>query len=302
MQRTSLFDRIHRGRIARWRAGEISDRDLLREHLRWMWKLVAGLFLATFAFGALMLWIEHGHDWPAGKLVEMLLLVFGILAIVGVTLGLRLRGFVRMGAQNLFIERDRVRVEKQAEERALTPSTEGDSMPRVYGRFRRSLRHGGVVLALASAILGAGAALDHPMLLILGGLCTICSVYLLIDRRIHLELSSAGIWCRSWGPQRYPYYEFKAVYARRRTLLEGVVLVVCSPDKLERSLSFTARLSLKSGDGMPAHKGTLTVWASKFGLPPDKLLASLAADVAKAQREIVVPHVSRNEGGFAGHP
>ncbi len=50
-----------------------------------------------------------------------------------------------------------------------------------------------------------------------------------------------------------------------------------------RRIEWLARYSLRSGDGIPAHIGSLTLWATQVGLNRDTLMRELQVRIVSAQ-------------------
>jgi hypothetical protein len=156
------------------------------------------------------------------------------------------------------------------------------------GSYPRSIRFANKVLARGAALLIMVVALrglstNVDWLLPFFVLLLAWGAFVRFDRRVYLVITAEGIWCRTWGKERHSFSEFKAVYPRQNRLQTGVAFVPWSPAEFRRGLSWRARYSMRTGDGIPAHVGTLTLWATPFGLNRDRLLVALQAEILKAQ-------------------
>jgi hypothetical protein len=143
------------------------------------------------------------------------------------------------------------------------------------------LGFGAAALVVAFALHGLNANLDW--LLPIFALLTAWGAFMRLDRRRYLVISAEGVWCRAWGKELHRFSEFKAVYPRQNRLQRGVAFVPQSPTEFRRSLSWAARYSMRTGDGIPAHEGTVTLRATRVGLNRDDLLRALSAEILSAQ-------------------
>ena len=82
--------------------------------------------------------------------------------------------------------------------------------------------------------------------------------------------------------KRWCFDQFKAVYPRQNRFQMGVVLVPRSTAELAPALSWLGRYSLRSGDGIPAHAGTLTLWTTRIGVDRDAFMRGLQSKIVAA--------------------
>jgi hypothetical protein len=111
-------------------------------------------------------------------------------------------------------------------------------------------------------------------------------LFLLFDRRPYVDISADGIFCRSWGRLHYRFDLFKAVYPRQGRGQRGVVLVPRAPAELAPTLSWLGRYNLRSGENVPAHAGTLTIWTTRIGVDRDTFMRALQSRIVEPR----LPH------------
>lgn len=283
-----LYERVHRRRIERLRRGELDGAGFERAQRAWARKLILLLF------GILIL-VAAGMDWltstrPRAEQLERTLCLVGIFAVLGIVIALRVSRFARFGARNFLIRRTRELAERN-------PALDFTSRPGegrqpiaslADGTHRLSTSHANrvLVLAMVASLLLGGVVMARPALIWIAPILTVVlgrALFMRFDRRPFLEISPEGIWCRGWGPQRHPWRIFKAIYPRQNRLQRGVSFVPHSVPEFGRTLSWLARYSLRSGDGIPAHVGSLTLWATQVGLDRDALMRELQARIVSAQ-------------------
>jgi len=283
-----LYERVHRRRIERLRRGELDGAGFERAQRAWARNLVFLLF-------GLLTPVAAGMDWwtstrPRGEQLERTLYLVGILAVMGVVIALRVSQFARFGARNLLIRRTR-EVAERSPALDLTSGPGAGTKPIASladGTHLLSTAHANRVLMLAmvaSLALG-GVMMARPALLWIAPILALVvgrALFMRFDRRPFLEISPEGIWCRGWGSQCHPWGTFKAIYPRQNRLQRGVSFVPHSVPDFRRTLSWMARYSLRSGDGIPAHVGSLTLWATQVGLNRDTLMRELQARIVSAQ-------------------
>jgi len=283
-----LYERVHRRRIERLRRGELDGAGFEQAQRAWARNLVLLLF-AVFTL------VAAGMDWgtstrPRAEQVERTLYLVGIVVVMGVVIAIRVSRFARFGARNFLIRRMR-QVAESNPALDLTSGPAAGTKPIVSvadGTHRLSASHGNRVLMLAAvaSLAFGGVMTARPALLWIAPILAVVvgrAIFMRFDRRPFVEISPEGIWCRGWGPQRHPWHTFKAIYPRQNRLQRGVAFVPHSVPEFSRTLSWLARYSLRSGDGIPAHVGSVTLWATQVGLNRDALMRALQARIVSAQ-------------------
>lgn len=193
----------------------------------------------------------------------------------------------RFGVRDMLLRRGRDAAERE-QQRVVIQAQDAGASGLVLGSYRRTTRYWNRMLLLIAAYNAFVALLTTvipraQLFLLISVPGLLWALVARFDRRPYLELTTEGIWCRAWGKQRLPFQDFKAAYARKNSLGEqGVVLIPRDPAALTPKLSLNGRLALRSGENVPAHAGTLTIWTSKVGLDRDSLLRSLQAELARA--------------------
>jgi hypothetical protein len=281
--------------IALWQAGKIDDRAFEAAQVRRTRVMVGLGFVALLVAVDIVVVIGNLSDHTPLRL-EQLLLVSGFLVFFGVLLAFRVGRLAKVGARNMVLARNRARIEANPALGLSKAAREGAALPaRYFGTHKRSIRHACTVLGLSGVgfVLVGGLAYWYdtngyefsPIVAMLGvafvGIA-IYGLYMIADRRVYLELSAEGIWCRAWGKERFPFSQFKAVYGRQRNIQHGVVFVPRNPDEFRKRLSFWTGLYFRSGGGVKAHARTVTLWTTQVDLPRDALLREVQSAVVRA--------------------
>lgn len=279
---------IHRqreGHAPRWRAGELSDAEFERAQVWRVWK-VFGVLLGPIALvsvaGLLSEGKELSHALGAG----------GLILLMGAAVAFRMAQLNKASVRDMVLAKQRAFVEQNPG----VPMTCGPavhSAVALYGQYPRTVKYALNYLKLVALLNALVAWLGYNYgvtggLLILGFcgvIATLAGLYMLADRRVYVDISAEGVWCRAWGPTRLAYTDFKAVYPRQKQRLIGVALVPQDLAALKRKLSWFGRLALRnSGSSMvgTAHVGTLSIWSVQLGLSQAALLSGLQAEIVNA--------------------
>jgi hypothetical protein len=294
--RQRLNDRIYGKIVARWRVGELDDRAFERAY-RWRAQsIVQPLMLVVMGAPAIGDWLSRDLSFSehVGRL-GMWLVLYVVFALA---VGARVYSFAKFGSRDLVLRRNREHAERNPKHgmpaststsMSMSMSTKGAAMggaTLAHGRYPISPRFAAriLLLALGVDVVSGGLAVYTQRLsfaLILAGIITLWGLFLLLDRRIYLDVSPEGVWCRAWGTQRYRFDQFKTVYPRERLLNSGLVLVPRAPAELAPTLSWWGRYLMRSGEGIPAHAGTLTVWTNRVGLDRDAFLRAVQSEIVK---------------------
>lgn len=283
--RQRVHDRLYGDVVQRWRSGVLDDRQFGRAYRLRAQKFVPLAFVVPFLLACIGDWLER-DIWFAAHLerVANFALIFGIfwLAIAAV-----IDRNARWGVRDMLLRRGREDAERQ--QRRVVDRTHvvgGGGL--VLGSYQRTTRYWNRRLLQIAAYNALVALLSTviprvQLFLVISVPGLLWALVARFDRRPYLEITPEGIWYRAWGKQRLPFQDFKAAYARHDRLGEqGVVLIPRDAAALTPKLSLNGRLALRSGENVPAHAGTLTIWTSKVGLDRDSLLRGLQAELAKA--------------------
>ncbi len=288
--RRRLNDRVYGKIVERWRAAELDDRAFERAY-RWRAQsLIQPVMVVVMVMPAVGDWLSR--DLSLSAHVERLGMWLILYAVFALAVGLRVDSFARFGSRDFLLRRNRERAEQNPAQgmvpasKSKSTSTNGGA-PLAYGRYPIAPHFARRILLMAVGVDvvagGLTAYLERPSFaLFAAALVTLWALFLLVDRRIHLDVSPEGVWCRAWGPKRYRFDQFKTVYPRKRTINIGVVLVPRAPAELATTLSFWGRYLMRSGEGVPAHAGTLTIWTNRVGLDRDAFLLGVQAEIVKA--------------------
>ncbi len=300
MGSTALANRFREFRdhyIAIWQAGKIDDREFEAAQVRRTRILVGLSFLVLLVVIDVLVIIGNLSDHTPVRL-EQLLGVSCVLLLFGVALAFRIGRLAKADARNRVLARNRARVEANPAQGLTEAARAGAVLPaRYFGSHKRSIRHACKVLGLSGAGMAVTGCMAYwydangyafnPIVAILGAAfvgTSLYGLYMIGDRRVYLELSAEGIWCRAWSNERFPLAQFKAVYGRQRRIQRGVVFVPRNPEDFRKKLSFWTRLYFRSGGGVRAHAGTVTLWTTQVDLPRDALLREVQAAVVRAAR------------------
>ena len=283
--------------VALWQQGKIDDPTFEQAQVVRARKIaLAAWLMLSFVCVALIVAGKRSDHTPVA--LEPMLLVAGMLTVFGVALAFRIGRLAKVGARNMVLARNRARAEANPAEGLPQAPRAGATAPaRYWGTYKRSLRYAFRVLGLSGVALAviAGTAYWYdvngyefsPVIAMLGAALVgivLHGLYMIVDRRVYLELSAEGVWCRAWGKERIAFNQFKAVYPRQRSLQRGVVFVPRDPDAYRTHLSFWTRLTFRSGGGVQAHARTVTLWTTQVDLPRDALLREVQAQVVRAAR------------------
>jgi hypothetical protein len=274
-------------REARWRAGDLDDETFERGQ-RARARNTVLVVVAVFLVGLAAWSVNDRRGRHLEVEVAPLLLMLGFVAFLGGVLALRAGRFAHAAARNLVLQRNRARVEANPAQ-PLTARVGRDGAS-IYGRYRRSPAFayrvlGAAALCLAlTASLGFGYGVTDRFIFLaaLSSGLALWGLFIRLDRRVYLDVSAEGISCRPWGPQRLAFGDFKAVYPRRNSMQTGIVFVPRALDELRRKLPWYGRLALRSGGGVQAHVGTLTLWTTRVGVARDPLLRGVQAEILRA--------------------
>jgi len=288
---SSLRDR----NAERWRAGEIDDKTFERDQAAWARKIMFGVFgvlLVVCAVGLSIDRLNRGLEIDIASLG----LVLGFIAFIGLVTAYRVGQFAHASARNMVLKRNRDRVVANPAQDLtgagpLRPSDRaGPKATRFYGAYKRSKTYGYFVLTLGaiastiSTMMGLYFGIGGQLVMVgsasLG--VVLWGIFLLLDRRDYLKISSEGIWCRGWGTQQHAFAEFKAVYPRRNATMQGIVFVPRNLEQFRRRLPWYGRIALRGGGGVQAHVGTMTLWTTRVGVAQAPLLRALQAEIVSA--------------------
>jgi hypothetical protein len=282
--RQRIHDRLYGDVVQRWRSGTLDDRQFGRAYRLRAQKYVPLAFVLPFVLASIGDWLERDISLSQHlERVANFALIFGIfwLPIAAV-----IDRNARWGVRDMLLRRGRDAAERQQQRAVAQPQATGTS-GLVLGSYRRTTRYWNRRLLQVAAYNALVALLSTvisraQLFLVISLPLLLWTLLARFDRRPYLEITAEGIWYRAWGKQRLPFQDFKAAYTRQDRLGEkGVVLIPKDPANLTRKLSLEGRLSMRSGENVPAHAGTLTIWTSKVGLDQDLLLRGLQAKLAK---------------------
>lgn len=277
-------DRLFGDIVRRWRSGELDDSGFERA-CRWRGQLIVQLvFGPVMALPATLDWIHR--DLPLRGHLERLAIWLVLWVVFGLAVGVRVDQAVGIGTRDLVLRRHRASAEQNAGT-APTPGTAGADATLPYGRYPTATAFANRLLGLClgGTVLFGLLAKVYPGVFIPAlafAALTLWTLVLRLDRRIYLEISLQGVWCRSWGRQCLPFALFKAAYPREKSLQEGVVLVPLAPAAVAPRLSWWGRRLLESGEYVPAHAGTLTIWTTRVGLDQNRVLSGLRRAIAES--------------------
>lgn len=283
--RQRVHDRLYGDVVQQWRSGVLDDREFGRAYRLRAQKFVPLAFVVPFLLACIGDWLERDISFAEHlERVANFALIFGMfwLPIAAV-----IDRNARWGIRDMLLRRGRDAAERE-QQRAVNQPQAAATSELVLGSYRRTTRYWNRMLGLIVAYNAFVALLAMvipraQLFLLISVPGLLWALVARFDRRPYLELTTEGIWCRAWGKQRLPFQDFKAAYARKNGLGEqGVVLIPRDPAALTPKLSLNGRLALRSGENVPAHAGTLTIWTSKVGLDRDSLLRGLQAELAKA--------------------
>jgi hypothetical protein len=282
--RQRLNDRVYGRVIQRWRAGELQDAAFERAYRLRAQSIVQPLLLALVLAVAAADW--RGRDVSFSEHVARLpvwLILYGTFALA---FGIRIDQFARFGARNEILVRNRAAAEQNPR---LDPQSGKASRPAVLvqATYPTAPSHANrlMVLSCSGGVLTAALSFLNPACLYVVPVfaaLALWGLFLRFDRRPYVDISADGISCRSWGPLHYRFDLFKAVYPRQGRGQLGVVLVPRAPAQLAPTLSWLGRYNLRSGENVPAHANTLTLWTSRIGVDRDTFLRGLQARILDA--------------------
>lgn len=279
-----LTDRLYGDLVRRWRGGELDDSGFERA-CRWRGQvIVQPAFALVMALPATLDWIHR--DLPLRAHLERLAIWLVLWVAFGLAVGVRVDQAVGIGTRDLILRRHRALVEQDAGA-APTPGAAGVDATLPYGRYPTATAFANRLLGLClgGTVLFGLLAKVYPGVLIPAlafAALTLWTLVLRLDRRIYLEISPEGVRCRTWGKQCLPFALFKAAYSRENSLQEGVVLVPRVPAAVAPRLSWWGRHLLESGEYVPAHAGTLTLWTTRVGLDQNRVLSGLRRAIAES--------------------
>jgi hypothetical protein len=286
--RQRLNDRVYGRVIGRWRSGELEDRAFERAYRLRAQSIIQPLMLALVVTIAAADWL--GRDVPFAEHVERLPVWLVVYAVLALLVGVRVDGFARFGSRNEILTRNRAAAEKnprldlQSGKPIHSAVLVQTSYPiaAAYARWLMTVSASGGVLVGALAFVNPACLYLVPLFaaLVLWGL------FLRFDRRPYVDISADGIFCRSWGRLHYRFDLFKAVYPRQGRGQRGVVLVPRAPAELAPTLSWLGRYNLRSGENVPAHAGTLTIWTTRIGVDRDTFMRALQSRIVEPR----LPH------------
>jgi hypothetical protein len=282
--RQRLNDRVYGRVIQRWRSGVLEDTAFERAYRLRAQAIVQPLMFALIAAVAAADWLER--DLAFAEHVARLPMWLIVWAMVAFVVGLQVDRFARFGSRNEILVRNRAAAEKNPRLDHQTGKPSG-SFVLVQASYPIAASYASWVMTISvsgGVLVGALAILNPDCLLFLPffGALTLWGLFLRLDRRPYVAISADDIFCRSWGPLHYRFDLFKAVYPREGRHQSGVVLVPRAPAELARTLSWLGRYNLRSGENVPAHAGTLTIWTTKIGVDRDAFLRGLQSRIVRA--------------------
>lgn len=282
--RQRIHDRLYGDVVERWRAGTLDDRQFGRAYRLRAQKFVPLAFVVPFLLACIGDWLEHDISLAEHlERVANFALIFGVFWLLIAAIIDRNASF---GVRDMLLRRVRDDAEREQQRGAIQPLTVGDG-GLLLGSYRRTTRYWNRALLQIAAYNVFVAVLmtfisRAQFFLVISLPLLLWALVARFDRRPYLEITAEGIWCRAWGKPRLAFQDLKAAYARRNSLGEqGVVLIPKDAAALAPKLSLNGRLLLRSGENVPAHAGTLTIWTSKVGLDQGSLLRGLQAELAK---------------------
>jgi hypothetical protein len=281
--RQRLNDRVYGRVIERWRAGALEDVAFERAYRLRAQAIVQPLMLTLVVAVAAADWL--GRDGSFAEHVARLpvwLVVYGMIAFV---VGVQVDRLARFGSRNEILSRNRAAAEKnpRLDLQSGKPSPPAVLVQTSY-RIAASYATWVMTLSCSGGVLTGALAAVNPScayLLPLFAALALWGLFLRFDRRTYVDISADGIFCRSWGPLHYRFDLFKAVYPRQGRGQRGVVLVPRSPAELAPTLSWLGRYNLRSGENVPAHAGTLTLWTTRIGVDRDTFMHGLQSRIVR---------------------
>lgn len=291
--RQKVHDKIYGDIVERWRCGKLDDRRFDRAYRLRAQMFVPPLLFSLFILVAVGDWLER--DLPVAEhlaRVGQFGLIFGLFWLA---VGLVIDRNARFGTRDILLRRVRSTAEREQAVATRAQTFGGTKLPYTkleVGSYARTTRFWNRVLVRTAAGTGliALVAVWNPRAQLFLAMVTPVLLWALIarfDRRPYVDVSPEGIWCRAWGKPHLSLDLFKAAYPRQNRMGEqGVVLVPRTAEAVAPKLSWFGRWMLRSGESVPAHAGTLTLWTSKVGLDRDTLLRGIQAELSKgAYRE-----------------
>jgi hypothetical protein len=281
--RARLSERIYGRIVGRWRSGALDDRAFKRAYRLRAQSIVQPVMVLVFLVPAVGDWLSRDLSFQ-GHLER--LPMWGILYVVfAFAVGVRVDAFARYGVSDEILRRNRRVAEENPKADFETGAPRRDVALRP-GAYPVAISYANWVIGVAggtSALMAALAMWDTRAVILLFVLVplVIWGLVLRFDRRVYLEISPEGVWCRAWGKERFAFTDFKAVYPRQRQGRQGVTLVPRATTTLAPRLSWWGRYLLRSGEGVPAHAGTLTIWTTVVGLHQDTVLRELQAAIVR---------------------
>jgi hypothetical protein len=288
--RQRIHDRIYGDVVEAWRGGELDDRQFGHAYRFRAQVFIPLIFFVPFAIAVAADWSER--DIPLAAHLERLGGVAIVFSVSWLAVAAIIDRNARFGVRDMLLRRNRDAAER---EQQFLPRDQAHGTTQLdFGSYTRTGRYWNRELlrvAASNALIALMCQFNPRVqwLLLITIPALLWALIARFDRRPYLEFSSEGIWCRAWGKQRFAYREFKAAYARRNRVGEqGLVLVPNSAEALAPQLSWLGRRALRSGERVPAHAGTLTIWTSKVGLDRDATLSALRAEISRASEPMKV--------------
>jgi hypothetical protein len=281
--RQRLSDRVYGEIVARWRSGALDDRAFTRAYRLRAQSVIQPVMVLVFLVPAIGDWLSRElsfHDHL--QRLPMWGILYGVFALA---VGVRVDSFARFGARDELLRRNR-RLAEDNPKLDLTGGPPRGSKALTAGAYPVATSYANWVIGVSggtSALMAAGATF-YPrvgIFLVVTVPMIVWGLVLRFDRRVYLDISPDGVWCRAWGKTRFAFTEFKAIYPRQRSHRQGVTLVPRSATALGSRLSWWGRYLLRSGEGVPAHAGTLTIWTTVVGLNRDALMRELQAAIVR---------------------
>lgn len=279
--RQRIHDRIYGDIVQRWHSGKLDDRQFDRAYRLRAQLLVPPIFLSLFVLAAVGDWLERDISTAEHlSRIGNFALLFGVFWL---TIGAIIDRNARFGTRDMLLRRVRDAAERQPPIAARAQVHGDDELE--FRNYTRTTRYWNLVLVrvVAATALVALLTLLNPraqLFLVILAPVVLWALIARFDRRPYLNVSPEGIWCRAWGKHLLAFNDFKAAYPRQNRMGDqGVVLVPYNAATLAPKLSWEGRLALRSGESVPAHAGTLTIWTSKVGLDRDALLRGLLAEI-----------------------